>query len=183
MYSRLSFPLAGLWIDAGPDHYTIVNTHKGGVVAHFRGGRAVLLDAGIVVRDPAGRLGSSQAFTLENRVQLDGDMLTVEAIVSPMPRRLPTPIQFIVLRLLCTTLFRLRPVREWVKQLLVRLLITRRRQWPVRNTRRIRLGAELSVQDALTTSGSYVRVEAPGEFVAIHMASQGYWQLQDEEAR
>jgi hypothetical protein len=180
---RLSFPEAGLWIDAGYDHYTIVNTHKGGVVAHFRGGGVALLDAGIVVRNPAGQLGSSQAFARENPVRLEGDTLTVEVQVSQMPKELPTPIQFIALRLLCATLFRLRPAREWVKQQLVRLLITRRKPWPVHNVRRISFGANLSVQDTLEACEGYVRVDALGDFVAIHMASQGYWQIQDEEAQ
>lgn len=178
---RRSFPQAGLWVDAGQGHYTIVNTHKGGVVAHFLSGKVALIDAGVVVRSASGRLGSSQAFSEHNQVALDGDLLRVEATISPMPKHLPTPLQFLVLRVLCLTIFRLRPSREWVKRLLVHMLITRRQGWPVSNVRQISLGPLLTVSDQLTTATGYRAVPDPGSFVAIHMASQGYWQQQDEE--
>lgn len=177
---RLSFPQTGLLVDSGPEHYTIVSCHKGGVVAHFRRGAVAHINAGVVVSDASGRLGSSQAFSRGNRVTLDGDLLSVEATISPMPKQLPTPFQFLVLRLLCLTLFRLRPLREWGKRLLVRLLITRRQRWPARNVRQIRLGPALTVSDNLTAAEGYRVVPDPGIFVAIHMASQGYWQRQDE---
>jgi hypothetical protein len=180
---RRSFPETGLWVDAGPGHYTVVNTHKGGIVAHFPRGKAAIIDAGVVVRDASGRLGSSQAFSKDNRVTLESDLLTVEAVISPMPKQLPTPLKFLLLRLLCLTLFRLRPLREWVKRMLVRLLITRRQLWPVRNIRQICLGPRLTVSDQLIAVPGYQAIPDPGPFVAIHMASQGYWQLQDEEAR
>lgn len=180
---RRSFPEAGLWIDAGPGHYTIVNTHKGGVVAHFLPGKVAFIDAGVVVRSATGRLGSSQAFSEHNQVALDGDLLSVEATISPMPKQLPTPLQFLVLRLLCLTIFRLRPLREWVKRLLVHMLITRRQRWPVGNVRQIFLGPELTVSDQLIAAAGYRVVPDPGPFVAIHMASQGYWQQQDEDVQ
>lgn len=180
---RHSFPRAGLWIDAGPEHYTIVSTHKGGVVAHYRRGDVGFIDAGVVVRNSRDQLGSSQAFSKNNHVLLDGDMLSVESIISPMPKQLPTLLNFIILRMLCITLFRLRPLREWGKKLLVRLLITRQKHWPVRNVRQIQFGSILKVSDKLIHSAGYRAVQEPGPFVAIHMASQGYWQRQDEEAR
>jgi hypothetical protein len=180
--SRLHFPAAGLWVDAGPRHYTIVSTHKGGTVAHFVDGRLARVDGGVVVRDARGRLGSTQALAPDNIVRLEGDELVVEARVTPMPKRLPTPLQFIVLRLACLTVFRVRPWREWAKRQLVRWLIVRRKPWPVTNRRRVRLGADLSIDDTTTLGRGFALIERPWPFVAIHMASQGYWQLQDEDA-
>jgi hypothetical protein len=72
-------------------------------------------------------------------------------------------------------------VRELVKQLLVRLLITGSQRWPIRNTRRINLGPDLTIQDECPLPAGYEQMNNPGPFVAIHMASQGYWQIQDEE--
>lgn len=178
--ARVTFPEAGIWIDAGTSHYTIIATHKGGVIVHFRHEQPVQIDAGVVVRGPKGALGSSQSFEPENRVNLDGDILTIESPITPMPKRLPTPLQFILLRLLCVSVFRVRWLRERAKQALVRLLITGRKPWPARNIRRVRLGSELSISDELVADPGYKREEHPGAFVAIHMASQGYWQVQDE---
>jgi hypothetical protein len=178
--SRLHFAQAGLWIDAGPRHYTVVSTHKGGVVVHCRDGQLVDSDAGVVVRNPAGRLGSTQTLAADNRVHLDGEFLVVAAPIRPMPKRLPTPAGFLVLRLLCLSVFRARSLREWVKRRLVKMLIAGQRTWPASNLRRIRLGPELTISDDTTLARGYACVEAPGEFVSIHMASQGYWQVQDE---
>jgi hypothetical protein len=178
--SRITFPEAGLWIDVGTSHYTIVNTNKGGVVVHFRDGKMTTLNAGVVVRNNKGRFGSTQSFSLENRVNLEGDVLMVESNITQMPKRLPTPVQFIFLRLLCVTVFRFRVLREWAKRWLVRLLITRRSRWPVRNIRRINLGPDITINDELFSPDGFTRIESPGAFVAIHMASQGYWQVQDE---
>jgi hypothetical protein len=179
---RRTFQQTGLLIDSGPEHYTIINTHKGGVVAHFRRGKGALIDAGVVVINKKSRLGSSQAFSAGNQATLEGDLLIVEATISTMPKQLPTPFQFILLRLLCLSVFRLRPLRECVKRLLVRLLITQRQQWPARNMRQILLGPALTVSDKLTAGTGYRAMPNPGPFVAIHMASQGYWQLGDDES-
>jgi len=178
--ARVHFAEAGLLLDAGPHHYTVVSTHKGGVVAHFRDGRLAVLDAGVAVRDAGGKLGSSQSYATDNQVRLDDASVVVESRIRPMPKRLPTPAQFVVLRLLCLSVFRVRRVREWAKQLLVQLLITRRESWPAGNVRRIRLGHDLAIEDETTLPRGYERIDDPGAFVSIHMASQGYWQVQDE---
>lgn len=179
---RQHFAQAGLWIDAGPRHYTVIGTRKGGVVAHFRDGRLVTCDAGVVVRDRRGRLGSTQAMVPADSARLEGDTLVVDAEVCAMPKRLPTPLQFALLRLGCLTVLRVPSWREAIKRILVRWLITGRSGWPVRNTRRIRLGPELGIEDDTQAPDGYAVVAEAGPFVAIHMASQGYWQQQDETA-
>ena len=178
---RKYFVDAGLLIDQGVEHYTIVNTHKGGVLYHFRNGKSVIQDAGVVVRDKKGMAASTQGFCTDNPAQLKGDILTVQASLQAMPRRLPTPFKFMGLRLLCLTVFRSRTLREWVKRILVKLLITRNKALPAKNTRTITLGIGLTIQDQTDLPPRCQKMENPGPFVAIHMASQGYWQIQDEE--
>jgi hypothetical protein len=178
---RHRFYDAGLCIDAGERHYTVVGVHSGGTVVHFRDAGLALLDAGVVVRRGA-VLGSSQSFDRGNVVRLEGDTLVVEAHIRPMPKRLPSPAEFLVLRLLCLSVMRVRRVREWVKRRLARWLIAPRKAWPATNRRQIRLGANLSIDDDTRLTPGCERIDAPGAFVAMHMASQGYWQLQDEVA-
>jgi hypothetical protein len=177
---RLHFPQAGIWVDRGPAHYTLINTHKGGVVYHFRQGYPVLVDAGIVLCDPKGHHGSSQTYDPKNVVNQQADQLEINALVTAMPKQLPGPLQFIILRLLCLTAFRFVGLRELVKRCLVKLLITRRTHWPVCNQRRIAFGEALKIEDTLDLPPGYEQVASPGAFVPIHMASQGYWQSQDE---
>lgn len=178
---RRWYPEAGLLIDRGPTHYSIISTHKGGVVYHFRQGQQPLINAGVVVRDAKAHLGSTQAFDPHNRVQQHGDQLEITSEITAMPKQLPGPTQFLLLRLLSLTLFRSAPVREWIKRRLVSMLITRRRHWPVRNQRSIHLGATLRVEDTTRLASGYQVVDHAGSFVPIHMASQGYWQVQDDQ--
>ncbi len=178
---RLNFPEAGLLIDRGPNYYTVISLHKGGVVYHFCDGQAKLIDAGVIVRDSKGRFGSSQSFNPANNVNYQGDELEVISTVSLMPKQLPNPIQYVILRLLSLTAFRFVWSREWIKRCLVNLLITRRINWPVCNIRYISLGSSLKINDRLKLTSGYQKVNGVNKFVPIHMASQGYWQVQDEE--
>lgn len=177
---RQNFPEAGLWIDAGPEHYTIVNTHKGGVVAHYPKGGKPLIDGGLVVRNPKAQLGSTQVFVKENTVSLNGDQLCIASEVGRMPKKLPAPIHFIILRILGITVFRFSTLREWFKRILVRLLMKSPRRWPITNHRRITLGLNINIEDECDLPEGYTKCDPGGPFVAIHMASQAYWQRQDE---
>lgn len=177
------YPQAGLWLDRGPTHYTIVSTHKGGVVYHFHQGQSLTINAGVVVRDRQGRTGSTQGYDTQNKVHQSDRQLKITSQVTEMPKQLPGPLQFIVLRTLSLTLFRSAVVREWIKRRLVKMLITRRQTWPVENIRRIQLGASFNIEDATHLASGYQVVENVGAFVPMHMASQGYWQIQDEEGQ
>ncbi|WP_137455050.1 hypothetical protein [Halomicronema hongdechloris] len=178
---RQYFPEAGLLIDRGKEHYSIISTHKGGVVYHFKDTKLHLLNAGVVVRNAKGQLGSSQAYQKENRVTTwKENSLSIEAPIVTMPKVLPQPWQFLVLRILSLTLFRFKFSREWIKQQLVRQLITNTKLWPIRNRRTIHLGRDLTVSDELTQENGFHVQATLGSFVPIHMASQGYWQIQDE---
>ncbi|NCD09502.1 MAG: hypothetical protein EOL98_08760 [Negativicutes bacterium] len=181
MSFRRHFSEAGIWVDKGVDHYTLINTHKGGVVTHFFRGVAVTIEAGVVIRNPSGQLGSTQAFNPNNSVHIKDSVLNIEAHVVPISKRLPNPGQFIVLRVLGLTLFRFRVFREWVKLALVRLLVTPRKKWSIVNKRTISFGPQIEITDEINLPPGFSRVEKPGSFVSIHMASQGYWQVQDEE--
>ena len=176
------FPEAGLLLDGGESHYTVLSTQKGGCVAHFKGKKLVLCDGGVVVKQKHGALGSSQGYSEENIITVTEDRVIVKAAVTEMNKRLPKPWEFMVLRLLCCTLFRSFIIREWIKSILVKLLITGKKTWPIENTREIRLVEELVINDTMTLPEGYERIKIKGPFVAIHMSSQGYWQIQDEES-
>ncbi len=177
---RRWLPEAGLLIDRGPRHYTLISTHKGGVVYHFVDQQQALIDAGLVMRDPRGRLGTTQGSNLDNRVIRTEAALQITSSFTAMTRQLPGPTEFLIIRLLSLTVFQFRPLREWIKRRLVSLLITRMKTWPVCNQRMIRLGPDLCIQDRPTSVPGYHCEQESGAFVPIHMASQGYWQIQDE---
>lgn len=178
---RVYFSQSGILIDRGRRHYTIINTKKGGIIYHFVCGRAVLVDAGAVVCDPLGRYGSVMLSNMIETNNQGSRIVEVCGSFSLMPKQLPSPSQFLVLRLLSVTIFRFGWFRELVKKNLVKMLISRRKTWPVRNKRKIELGEKLSVEDNIEIAFGYSEVKYRGSFIPIHMASQGYWQMQDEE--
>ncbi|QIZ69373.1 hypothetical protein [Oxynema aestuarii] len=180
---RRQFPEAGLLIDKGTKHYTIVSWHKGGVCYHFPSEtEKSWIDVGMVAISPNGHYVSSQAYQAHNSMQLDGDILTVTAPLVAMHQQLPSLLQFIILRLLNVTIMRSLLLGNLVKKILVRLLITGQRVAPVSNRRTIHLGANLNIKDSWKEEQGkgFNRIEVKYPFSAIHMASQGYWQLQDD---
>lgn len=178
---RQRYPQAGLIVDRGERHYTVVSLHKGGVIRHFVEGKLALQDDGLVMQNAKKQFGSTQSYNEANKVEWESEnTFVVEASVVPMPKQLPGPLQFLILRLFCVSAFRSVRLREWVKRQLVKLLITGAKPWPVRNRRTICLGQNLEVTDNASLPDGYEQVAGIQTFVAIHMASQGYWQVQDE---
>ncbi len=179
---RCQFPQAGLFLDKGQSHYTLVSWHKGGVCYHFpSAGAKPYLNVGIVVQATDGQCFSSQAYQSTNLVQRDDDTLTITAPFVAMRQQLPSPLQFIVLRLLNITLMRSLTLGNWVKKFLVRLLITGKKTVALSNQRTIHLGERLTITDVWQGEAKgFTRLELKQPFSAIHMASQGYWQTQDD---
>ena len=177
---RLYFDKAGLLIDRGEDHYSVVANYKGGVVYHYVSGKPPVINAGVLVRNSKGRFGSSQGYS-HAELKNDDGLLTIIASIYPMPKQRPGPWQFLTLRLMCLSIFRIPILREYTKQLLVRMLIKGSSPWPLINRRTLRLGKNLEIYDEMELPLGYELVNLTNDFVAIHMASQGYWQLQDEE--
>jgi len=180
--TRISFPGAGLVFDRGPNHYSVISTKKGGVVQHYVNGREAVVDCGVIY-ERGGRVGSTQFFDEDAAWDLDRSRLTVRTYLREMVTDVPRPWQFAALRVGAITFLRIRRLREFLKRRLVSMLITGPKRWTVRNVRVIELGEHLTVRDAAEPAGVVTRRESSGPFTAIHMASQGYWQLQDEVPR
>jgi len=140
------------------------------------------VDAGVVAHAPDGTLYSTQAQRRDNPCRLEDDTLRIVAPLTAMRRRLPTPWQFLVLRVLNLTVMRSRRISDLVKRALVRLLITGKKTTGTRNLRTLRLGPDLRIEDDWHGDpGGFARVRTDAPFSAIHMASQGYWQRGDDE--
>jgi len=174
------FPCSGLFIDRGAFHYSIVATKKGGVVYHFVNQQLNALNAGVVVQNSFGDYGSSQAHNEFDFAGCYNNKITVKGPIIRMPKDIPRPLQFIILRLLSITIFHVPILREWIKRQLVKYLITKKKYWPCNNTRTVVLGSDLKIVDELQLATGYKHAKHIKYFVPIHMASQGYWQIQDE---
>jgi hypothetical protein len=173
---RKNFNEAGILIDRGHYHYSIINYKKGGVVYHFNQKKLNILDCGVVVRSPSGMLGSNHFYDQNQNIDVNVDRVKIKHRISAMPKKLTSPLKFLVLRVLCFTVFRSSCIREFAKCFLVKYLITKPKIWPILNERKILLGENLKITDQCDLKVGYSKLIVKYPFVPIHMASQGYWQ-------
>ncbi len=139
------------------------------------------MDAGVVFRDKKGKSFSTQAYQTANKLEIAEGSVTVTSRLSEVHQQIPTPFQFVILRLLTMTVMRHPEMSRLIKKMLVRLLITGGEVLQARNCRMITLGEQCTVDDKVESAGySLQKCSVTAPFSAIHMASQGYWQQQDE---
>jgi len=179
---RKNFKEAGILVERGYDHYSIINYKKGGVVYHFNQKNLNYIDTGVVIRSPSGTLGSNHFFDQNQTLTINENRVLIKHRISAMPKKLTSPLKFLVLRIFCFTVFRSSRIREFTKRLLVKYLITKPKPWPIWNEREILLGENLKIIDQCDLKVGYNKLVVKDPFVPIHMASQGYWQIQDEKA-
>ena len=180
---RKDFSDAGLLIDRGAEYYSIINYKKGGVVQHFVDHKLEIVDTGAVFKSSQGKFGSNQNFDPNLTYEMNENKVAIQNQVTEMPKKLPSPLQFLLLRLCCITIFRSSFIREFTKGFLVKYLITKPKAWPVWNERELVLGKELVVEDRHQEVKGFIKLESRKPFVPFHMASKGYWQVQDENIK
>jgi hypothetical protein len=177
----LEFPDAGLIKVSRPSYELIVGASKGGVLKLFdrRTGRLVYSDCGFVGRLSTGQLIASQALDRCRWPRVTDDRIVIEAPFYAVKRTVFRPLTFLVFRLVNLTLGRLPRVDYWIKSLLVRVLVYRRRPVALKLRRTIVPGDDgIEVQDRLQASRSLeleslVRADV---FSTIHMGSSRYFQ-------
>lgn len=175
-----TFNDAGLVIDKGKNHYTIINTSKGGVIYHYVDGINSILNGGVVITKNNEKYGSALqgsyvSFSNNNKT------IEINSKIGRMSKSLPLPWQFLLIRIMSISFFKSYFFREFFKKLLVKFLIKEKKPWPVQNTRIINLGKSLVFKDKLSLKKPYKIVKNLNYFVPFHMASKGYWQNQDEK--
>jgi hypothetical protein len=108
----------------------------------------------------------------------------VEADFTRVNQRKQSPWIFVVFRIYSLTFGRVPAAALWIKNLIVYLLVRRRRRLPLRLIRQLRFENDgLTVSDRITLLGKLkihtLRNEA--KFSSIHMGSSRYFQYQELE--
>jgi hypothetical protein len=167
-------------VSGTPRYYAVTNASKGGVTRVFdkRKNAIAYEDAGYVVRKGQ-RCWSSQLIGLGQRVEAPGkNEIACTTRLAEIRQELPTPARFVLLRVLNLTLFRSPMLGSWLRRVIVRHLITKKRLGPFRMKRSITFRAdEVHFCDELeATEGIHVdKVDLPRRFLAIHMGSAKYF--------
>lgn len=174
-------PDSGLLIDSGKGYYSIVNVKKGGSAVHFQQDNLMLYSPAIVAQDKKNNLYSSYESNVDCLPEIDESTneISVKYDLSKVERPQQSPFKFIVLRFLSLTLFRSVRTGNFLKLLLANYLIFRKSKPVARVTRKFCLGNNFYIDDR-EESGGLDLITAQRNFFPKHMASQGYWQRNDE---
>ena len=177
------FSKAGIIIHGDAINYTIISTHKGGVCYSFpkNTNGIAKIDTGVAYKNTKGYFYSNQLHQSNNKVILNQETIEITSQLFQVNQPLPTPVKFVILRLLALTLMRNQMVLSAVKKMLVWLLINRKKNSKITHTRRIHLGKQIAIDDVThNPPAKWVKLSTDMPFAVIHMASQGYWQKQDD---
>ena len=176
------FNNCGILIDRGRKHYSIINYSKGGVVYHFVDGLIKNLDCGVLLENKKGIQFSTQNWR-NNKVNLCEKSIKIDVCIERSNRQKNSPYKQLILRILCLSIMRNLQLREFVKKLMVQILITKKSKPVGMNTRLIQLGQNLSIVDKISINRmpSMKKLDIKS-FICIHMASQGYFQRSDNYA-
>jgi hypothetical protein len=180
------FPDAGLLVRSTPSYYAVSGLAKGGVLKVYdrRTRKLAISDCGYWV-SLGGRTAGSQGLNRRGSWTVQDGRIEVSAALVEANQRVMSPWLFVAFRLFSLTLGRLQRVAYWVKNLIVRVLVQRRRTIGMQLIRRIVLESDrVSVVDTLTNP-LHLRVEAVflgKKFSTIHMGSARYFQLQELDA-
>ena len=174
------FPQAGMLIHSTPKYYCVVGISNGGVIKAFdkQKSRLVLDDCGWLGKTTGGKLISTQMTDLQRKWQQSSDSVQLTGRFFGIPASIPSPANFILLRLMNLTIMRIGFLNELVKKLLVGLLISNAKPVGMRMERVIEfLPAKIRITDRLTKSTGLklARLTYGGKFSSIHMASARYF--------
>ncbi len=177
--SCVDFPAAGLHVRATPRYYAIVGSGNGGTLTVFdrSTGARVREDGGYLAQLEDGRLVTSQV-TGTHAVTADVGSVAVEAAFCEMRHQVPTPWQFVLLRLLNLTIMRSIAVGNVTKRAIVKRLVSAQASVPITVTRRFTFGDHIVIRDQFVNATALpIRwMRGGGPFHSVHMASAGYYE-------
>lgn len=174
---RKYFAEAGLWVVNESSYYAVVGASKGGTVSLFdkRAARLSARHSGLIATTGAGRF-ASQDHVLSPSARIEGDTLHLADVAwKSVETTTFSPLLFLAFRMFNLTFGRIASISRWLKQTLVRRLISRKQRPSVTHQRDITATADgVTIVDRLTTPWPSGTLSAGEQFTAVHMGSSLY---------
>jgi len=174
------FDLAGIAIHGNNHYYTIIGVSNGGVTKIYQRNpkRIILDDCGLLGTTQRGNLVTSQVSDPQAKIVVDDKTIQISTRLGFISSTSPNPANYLLLRLANLTFMRIPFLNEWIKKLLVNILIKKEDFLPIQRTRRIEFGqAKITVVDRINkdVSTDIIQLQMALKFSAIHMASSRYF--------
>jgi len=174
------FPAAGIAIRSQNGFWAVLGASNGGTIRVYDkpASQMVYEDCGIRGETNNGRRITSQVTDLGNALIADNKKMTCETGMYFMSSSQPNPLNFLFLRFANLTLMRIPLLNEWLKKIMVGMLITRRKKAPLTIKRTLEFNQNaVKLTDSIKATGKIQlqQLTRGGKFVSIHMASARYF--------
>lgn len=177
-----NFNSAGIFIINNKSNYSIVSYFKGGVCYSFdkNTNKNILINTGVIYQRGKS-LYTTQSLQKPKELIFQKNKMIILTPICKFNGIIPSPIKFLILRILNLTILQNYFINEIFKKILVWLLITKKNTIGFYNKRIIKFNNNIEISDNLVPeSKQIVRIEKIKKFSNMHMSSQGYWQIQDD---
>ena len=179
------FPKAGLVVHVTDNYQAIFSPSKGGVLKIYdiKSKRLTFSDCGYWTRIN-NLVISNQSFSLENPVEYGADGVSVKADFVRMNQKIMSPFLFLGFRGFMITIGRQKNLALFIKNLLVKTLVKKRRTVDIELERKVSFSSSsVTVEDKLSHGNN---VKKPvfyleSKFSTIHMGSARYYQPDELE--
>jgi hypothetical protein len=174
------FRNAGIAIRGNNRYYAILGVSNGGVFKVFdkRSKNIANDDCGALVELGSGKLASTQFSNINNRLDENESRIICDTSFYRVSHSQLNPWNILVLRLMNLTVMRFSILNEWIKKMLVDLLIKPSRQIPLRREREVVFKEnEIIVKDTFCLDSQFPieKMRQGIKFNSIHMASSRYY--------
>jgi hypothetical protein len=172
---------AGLFVRGTKRYYAIAGASNGGVLKVFDREKQTITwnDGGYIGQTKKGVYLTTQITDLSRLCLATPKEIEIHSTFYEISQSMPTPLRFVILRLLNLSLMRNLKIGNRIKKLLVILLISGKRSAPFSLTRKLRFEPyKVTISDALKAKSRLALrwLEFGRPFVAIHMASARYFE-------
>ena len=173
------FKEAGIIVYNGQNNYAVIGVSKGGVIKEFDKNTCTKLrdDCGYIGKLKTGEIISTQKLT-EPKYVLNADHLQMQADLYQIKQSVPDPLKFLLLRIFNLTAGRIHWIREAVKRILVKTLLTNSKKSNYRLDRKVSFGSPLKVEDHIgpeVNNDEFAYLKHGIKFSTIHMASSKFF--------
>lgn len=174
------FSEAGLYIRGNKNFYAIFGVSNGGVLKVYDRQKSAIVwnDAGYIGQLHDGAYITTQVTHMNQSYTVKEDVISMQTNFCRMLRAMPSPCQFVLLRLLNLTVMRNVYLGNLIKKFLVSLLIGGKKYVPLSIKRVVKFeDKQVMITDILTPKGKLMLqwLEYGIPFVSIHMASARYF--------
>ncbi len=178
---HIEFPKAGLLVHISNSYQAIFAPSKGGVVKVYDKNKNILSysDCGYWAEIPGNKKISSQSFSLDNKAAYDASSASVVTPFARIKQKVMSPVLFMGFRAFTLTVGRHKALGLFIKQLLVKILVSGRATSPCSLTRKIEFTqTTVKISDSIDAPADYNSLifMQDAKFSTIHMGSARYYQ-------